>query len=367
MRFMNISDLSDDREKLDKVLPLLANGDQYAYLRSSGITHTKIVNYESDGPSILDPNTVQNDDPSDSLIFGQLVDTLVTDADKFMDSFYILPDDVNFSPSEKRLFNELYNYGVSLTDYSVDSSPESIDYLLGIVRGANYFSHYKDDTLYKNVLGLIKKYNYYSEGKYRHIITSEQYLNAVKCVEALYNSPITSRFFKETNDVSIYHQVVITDQDLKCKFDILYIDHANKKIYPIDLKTTGDLEINFAKSFKKFKYYRQAELYMKLLLKFLEKNKIGYSVEPFRFMVINKESLTPLLFVFPIEYIVNDYGKTVLKISKYDTVNPIDKVIDEIRWYYMAKQYKYPKDVYIKLCEQQSLDDHSEIIDINLI
>ena len=88
--------------------------------------------------------------------------------------------------------------------------------------------------------------------------------------------------------------------DYRCMADLILVDHSNKRIYPIDLKTSGHPEWNFFDSFKQWRYDLQARLYWRIIRDNLDRDEVykDYILENYRFVVINKRTITPLVWVF---------------------------------------------------------------------
>ena len=81
---------------------------------------------------------------------------------------------------------------------------------------------------------------------------------------------------------------------------LLIVNSVDKQIIPVDLKTSFKKEYNFYKSFIEWSYFIQALCYSEIirqnLIKYPEFS--GYSIAPYRFIVVNKESLNPLVWVY---------------------------------------------------------------------
>ena len=78
------------------------------------------------------------------------------------------------------------------------------------------------------------------------------------------------------------------------------VDHKNKRIYPIDLKTSSHTEWDFYQSFTQWRYDIQARLYWRIIRANLDKDDFykDYELEDYRFIVVNRKTLTPLVWKF---------------------------------------------------------------------
>lgn len=83
---------------------------------------------------------------------------------------------------------------------------------------------------------------------------------------------------------------------------LIIVDYEEKKIIPLDLKTSGSSEWDFQHSFEKWCYMIQARLYWRLLRANLLKDPYfkDFTLENYRFIVVNKNTLTPLVWEFPL-------------------------------------------------------------------
>lgn len=91
------------------------------------------------------------------------------------------------------------------------------------------------------------------------------------------------------------------------------MDHKNKLIYPIDLKTSFKSEWNFYKSFYEWRYMIQSQLYAEIIRQNIEKDEYfkDFKIMPYRFIVICNRTRTPLVWEYKDTFCVNDitYGK----------------------------------------------------------
>ena len=83
---------------------------------------------------------------------------------------------------------------------------------------------------------------------------------------------------------------------------LIIVDYEDKKIIPVDLKTSGHHEWDFQESFCQWDYMIQARLYWLLLRLNLDKDPYfkDFTLENYRFIVVNKDTLTPLVWEFPL-------------------------------------------------------------------
>ena len=85
---------------------------------------------------------------------------------------------------------------------------------------------------------------------------------------------------------------------------LIYVDHNKKIIIPCDLKTSGHYEDEFYKSFVEWSYMIQARLYARLIKAAIERDEYfkDFKMLNYHFIVVNKKSLTPLVWEYKDTY-----------------------------------------------------------------
>lgn len=325
-----------------------------AYHQDRAIGHSTLVNFETNGPTVLKPD--YKVPITEAMQFGSLVDTLLTRPYDFQKEYYVANTEDSLSPSEERL-----------VDYFVTENrfPDYLtkEELISVMDTCRFYA-----TMTKNVEGRIQKaldlrpvIEERINSKNKIIITKQQLNDASNCIQSLKTSDITKKIFKN-KDCLFYQTMFFTsleDISIKCMFDFLYIDYKAKEIHPFDLKCVSYPERDFIKnSFYKFKYYREAEMYMFILKRVLAPYTYDtpWKIMPFKFVVINKVTLSPIIYEFPIVY-KNDQ----LQISKNGFVDKFSTVLRKMQWHIQNQQFVYDKETYLKIFKQ-SKDTTSDFI-----
>lgn len=193
------------------------------------------------------------------------------------------PDEFAISTVEKpnqSIINVAEQYCL-IRDVCIGESTDDI--LIKAARLAGYYNNYKDDTLLKT----LKKTNIFeyieevdrNHGK--HIITLDQKNTIEGCIKALQSHPKCRELLFDESNYEVIHEMEIyfLYKNLRCKarLDKVIIDHNNKKITLIDLKTTSKRIQFFRESWEFWHYYRQPAYYkLALSIKYP-----GYKVEVF--------------------------------------------------------------------------------------
>ena len=157
--------------------------------------------------------------------------------------------------------------------------------------------------------------------------------------------PFTYQIFECNEDEEIFYQLKFKTEILgvncRCMFDIIKVNHKNKTVEPMDLKTTGAGEEDFEQSFVKWNYWCQSGLYSDMLRKvmILDETFLSYDLLPFKFIVINKNNLTPLIWS------VGDYGVLQSEIKEKLGVTYLS-LLQDASWHLQNGKFDYSRKSY---------------------
>ncbi len=275
------------------------------YRQRPELSYSTLSRYESlgfDGLSHLFDKV-----ESPSLLFGSCVDCLITDGmDAFNELFTVL--DVNVTDGGKDVCKKIMELYPSVLTF--EEMPE--EYVSYAAKEAGFWKADKWDKIrYREVLktGNIAIYFNALKNSSKTIVDSETYNDALKCVQALKASDATRGYFADNDELSPvrrYYQLKFAAKfegvGYRCMMDLAVVDYEDKKIYPIDLKTSSKTEWHFMDSFEQWKYMIQARLYWRILKANLMADKYfkDFTLEDYRFIVVNRRTLTPLVWEFPL-------------------------------------------------------------------
>jgi len=330
------------------------------YREDDAISYSTLARFERDGvlglkKLILDNEKVE----SSSLLFGSIVDTLLTDSDNF-DNLYIVSSCCFPSDDIKPIIDSLWKKTYALSLYSI---PPSI--MLEVIEKAGYGgANWKGETKINKVIAAGA--DYYSllpltkDGK--RLITDIQFAQAKKVIEVLKTHPYTDwmwaldieyqlKFKISFNDIEnkryIYNwqDEIVQEDTIRSMMDICAIDHKNKIIYPIDLKTTSSLEWEFDKSIDKWNYHIQAQMYSYILREVCKTDNYfkDFKIMPFRFLCINKQTLSPAFWV--IEDSVEDIQKPFIN-TQNKIVRPWYEILNDVEFHINNSIYNTSKQIY---------------------
>lgn len=252
---------------------------------------------------------------ADYFVFGSCVDSILTGGmDEFNERFSVM--DINITDGGLDTMKILFSRNLPYNTFW--EIPE--DVVSDAAKEAGFWKADKWDKIrYKKVLetGNIPEYYEAARNSEKTLVTTTDYNDVLACVNALRESPATSGYFAENDMMSPvrrYYQLKfrMTNNNVGYRgmMDLVVVDYEDKKVYPIDLKTSGKTEWNFEKSFEQFYYMHQARLYWRLLRANMDNDEYfkDFTLENYRFIVVNRKTLTPLVWEFPL---TKEYGTLV--------------------------------------------------------
>jgi hypothetical protein len=139
------------------------------------------------------------------------------------------------------------------------------------------------------------------------------------------------------NEFEIYWTYPHTEVECKSMIDRIIIDHENKKVTLVDLKTSSHIA-EFKEKFFEYKYYRQMAFYwMAIYWHFknvlTDKNFDEYIKETFIVVIGTKD---------PIEVKVFEVTEPTLNIGMLE----IHPLIKQLEWHFKEDKWGYTKDYY---------------------
>ena len=317
---------------------LALNITEEEYRSDSALSYSKLSSFFKQGPKALISNEKID---TLALRFGSAVDCIMTSPEEFDDIFYVADID-KFSDTIRKIIESVYdNLPNGHNEIELEDG-NLIDY----INQAEYQTNWKDETRIKKVIEQGKDYFTvlkYSTGKI--VISPQEFSEAQQAVQTLRTHPFTYQIFECNEDEEIFYQLKFKTEILgincRCMFDIIKVNHKNKTIEPFDLKTTGAGEEDFEQSFIKWNYWCQSGLYSDMLRKIMMSDKtfVGYDLLPFKFVVINKNNLTPLIWS------VGDYGVLQSEIKEKLGVTYLS-LLRDANWHLQNGKFDYSRKSY---------------------
>lgn len=288
------------------------------YRADPALSYSTIAKYDREGFNNLDKLFDHISTPS--LTLGSCVDTLITGSQEEFNNLFYVADIPSIGDKEKQVADVLYS-----KYHDVYSSLPEIpnEDVLAVADEMAFQKNWRGDTRVK----VIKErcsiyYSIKATAEGKQIVDMNTYYKVQQMVKALKDSPATHAYFAEDDPMSPirrYYQLKFKAKlkgvNYRSMADLIIVDYENKKIIPCDLKTSSHKEWDFQESFCQWNYMIQARLYWIVIKANLMADDYfkDFTLENYRFIVVNKDSLKPLVWEFPLTKIggtlVDDNGK----------------------------------------------------------
>lgn len=280
------------------------NVTEEEYRADKAISYSTLAKYERTGFNGLDSLFDKVESPS--LTFGSAVDSLITGGQEEFDNKFVVAEFPPIPDSITRIVKSLFNqYGE--TYRTLDQIEDR--YILNEVEQQSYQSNWKPETRVKVIREKgTDYYNLLHLAYNKTIIDTQTYQDICNVVSVLKNDNTIGYYFKQDNpfepEVERLYQLKFKAEfdgvNYRCMADLLIVDHKGKIILPIDLKTSSHTEWEFYKSFNDWRYDIQGRLYWSIIRQNMDKDEYfkNFSLLDYRFIVVNKKTLTPLIWVW---------------------------------------------------------------------
>lgn len=323
------------------------NVSEETYREDPAISYSTLAKFERGGFESLP--TLFDKVETPSLLFGSIVDTLITGTKEEFDEKYVIEVLPKISDSMLEIVTLLHSrYGEVIHNF--DEIDDDILSAIGVE--CNYYANPKyEATRIKNIKNDCREfYNKICNANGRKIIAAETLIDAKNCVNALYNSEATRFHFHLGNkDVEELYQLKFKSEydgmPVRCMADLIIVDHINKTIYPCDLKTSSKPEYMFYKSFVQWRYDIQAQLYWYIIRSVMDRDEQfkDYRLMDYQFIVVNRTTLNPLVWMYPDTQCTHDlqYGKN----GEY-TYRNWRSILRELYYYLNTDNIKVPVGIH---------------------
>lgn len=274
------------------------------YRADLALSYSTLARFEREGFDNLDKLFAKVESPS--LLLGSLVDTMITGGKDEFDHLYFVADFPTLGEKESAVAKFLYkHWGGQFYEFEVIPYQEILD----AANMTEFQKNWRDDTrvkVLKERCSLFYKLLFSAEGK--TVVDQQTYQTACNMVRALHTSPATSGYFADNlldAPLQRYYQLKFKHRfgnvSYRCMADLLLTDYESKRVIPCDLKTSSHTEWNFQDSFLQWMYSVQARLYYRVIRATMDEDDYfkDFTLENYRFIVVNKRTLTPLVWEFP--------------------------------------------------------------------
>lgn len=285
--------------------------DEPTYRQDPALSYSTLAKYEREGFDKL--NSLFDHITTPSLTEGSMTDVLITGSQQEFDEQFYVADFPSIGDKELQVVTYLYNqFGKNYS--TLESIPST--YILEAANVYEFQKNWKDET---RVKVLTERCSQYYRLKClagdKTVVSMDTFYKVQAMVRALRESPATCGYFADNDEMSPirrYYQLkfkaTFDGVPYRCMMDEVIINYEKKEILPIDLKTSHKREWNFEKSFVEWKYMVQAILYAAILKANIMNDPYfkDFKIKNYRFVVVNKESLTPGVWEFPYTFSTED-------------------------------------------------------------
>jgi len=277
--------------------------DEPTYRKDPALSQSTLAKYEREGFANL--STLFDHVSTPSLTFGSMVDEMITGDMESFHKRFIVAEFPKLEPAQETAVQEMCSkYGKMYK--SMDDIPDT-----DIISTLNDCSFYQRWGSEKRIIKIKEQackdyYRLLRASDEKQVVAQSDYDDALRCAQQLRSAPGTAVYFgKDSDDVKRYYQLkfksTIRGVEYRVMLDLCIVDYKRKVVIPCDLKTTSSMEYEFGDSFMKWRYDIQARLYWRVLRDNMDNDSFfkDFELKDFRFICINRNNNTPLVWEFP--------------------------------------------------------------------
>lgn len=316
------------------------------YRADKALSYSTLARYEREGFNNLDKLFDRVETPS--LTFGSAVDSIITGGQNEFDERFMVAEFPSIPDSIIKIVKSLYKKYAGENRSLLDISDNSI---IRETESQGYQMNWKPETRAK----VIKEkgseyYNLLFVAGDRCILDTKTYQDVCNAVRALKESESTKFYFAEDNpfdDIERFYQLKFKGEfdgiTYRNMADLIIVNHKEKWVKPVDLKTSSHTEWDFYKSFVDWRYDIQARLYWAIIRQNMDKDEYfkDFKLLDYDFIVVNRRTLTPLVWTCSFTQVLGTLTFGEGGHIKYRS--PFE--IGEELHYYLSSRPKVPKGI----------------------
>ena len=275
------------------------------YRADPALSYSTLARYEREGFNNLVKLFDRIETPS--LTFGSAVDSIITGGQEEFDERFMIAEFPSMPDSIVKIIKSLYKQYAG-TYRSLLNIPDSS--IIRETEDQNYQMNWKPETRAKVIREKgTDYYNLLFVAGDRCIIDTQTYQDVVNAVRVLKESSSTKLYFADDNpfepDIERLYQLKFKGEfdgiTYRNMADLIIVNHKEKWVKPVDLKTSSHTEWDFYKSFVDWRYDIQARLYWSIIRQNMDKDEYfkDFKLLDYDFIVVNKRTLTPLVWNCP--------------------------------------------------------------------
>lgn len=275
------------------------------YRADPALSYSTLARYEREGFNNLDKLFDRIETPS--LTFGSAVDSIITGGQKEFDERFMVAEFPSIPDSIVKIIKSLYKQYAG-TYRSLLNIPDNS--IIRETEDQNYQMNWKPETRAKVIREKgTDYYNLLFVAGDRCIIDTQTYQDVCNAVKALKESKSTQLYFADDNpfepDIERLYQLKFKGEfggiTYRNMADLIIVNHKEKWVKPVDLKTSSHTEWDFYKSFVDWRYDIQARLYWAIIRQNMDKDEYfkDFKLLDYDFIVVNRRTLVPLVWTCP--------------------------------------------------------------------
>lgn len=322
---------------MKKLSDIALNITEEEYRADPALSYSTLSRFDREGFANIDKLFDKQETPS--LLLGSIVDTIITDGEDEFNNRFIVAEYPSIPDSIIQIIKELFN---TYKDTCSNINLISNDAIISIAAQYNYQNNWKPETRAKVIKE--KGFEYYNLlfiSQDKTLVSQDMYNDALRMVDALRTSEATKWYFADNNpfepEIERYYQLkfkaTLHNVDYRIMADLIICNHKNKELILCDLKTSGHEEYSFASSFLTWNYSYQARLYARVIAENIKNDPYfkDFKLSNYRFIVVNKTTLNPLVWEFPYTFTTGDI--------RLETKNGYIKILKDPE--YIGKELSY--------------------------
>jgi hypothetical protein len=240
--------------------------------------------------------------PTASMEFGSLFDSVITRGKETLNHYVVF--DMSVPPAEKAVLDVLASNCTCTQFFDI-----SKDEVISFADQVGYQTRWGKDTRYSHISAFEQYYNVIQSGK--KIISQQDWNDAMEMFNAFRSSPYLKELFgtKSTKDIEyIYQPQFLVDMPLpsgkvvkvKVMVDLIVVNHKEKTIQLVDLKTSAMPAYDFAENFVKYRYDIEAAVYTDVvdIIRSMDEEYLDYKMLPFLFTDISRVDKVPVTYEY---------------------------------------------------------------------
>lgn len=295
--------------------------------------------------------------PNAAMEFGSLFDSIITRGRQTLDDYAVM--DISVPNAERQALDYLST--------CTDKRFEDLDpqYIYDKCTECGYQKNWGAKAKYDHLSPYAEYYNTKLSGK--KIVSREDWNDAMEMARVFRNDDYLKTIFgtKSTEDIEYLYQLQFCEDVLlpsgkqvsvKIMPDLLVIDHKNKTIQPVDLKTSTNPGWSFDENFIRMRYDLEASVYSDIIALVIDKipGYQDYTILPYLFTDISRTDKIPVTMLYPQNDESQQDGFCFTKDGKQYKYKSWMRLLDEIIAY-EETQAKVPE--HIKLGEPNNILD----------